>query len=358
MNNKGFIASSVLYGIVALLFISFMLILSNGKTLITNNRNSASNVKKDIYNIDTKYVRDYINQKTGGHEICFEGVKTVNGVEAVYFPTYTIYGGKDDLDSNWKNTDRYKGEIDKTGKYCFTVNYNDHNNESGIYYTEVYIEDQSKKNNGDANHQYIFIKKLEYMVKYTGYQSILRLEGENTSFSRNKLVNHTLLPENTAVDNKIDSNFTIEFDAFPYLTTNIATPNFYANKNECTKEGATDQRESCVNNTIIDTSYEGMESNKAGIHVSVGTNGVSISYVRNDELFALLSYSANLNNNHRYRVSVSSNKPILYIDGKKVAEGITSPVTLTTNQKVNIGSPKFGVFAGTASNFILYSGAR
>ncbi|MDE6435767.1 MAG: GBS Bsp-like repeat-containing protein [Lachnospiraceae bacterium] len=63
-------------------------------------------------------------------------------VDRVLFPTWTAKGGKDDIQKNWETNSAAKGS--KSGDtYTYKVRVSDHNNESGTYYTEIYVYDKS-----------------------------------------------------------------------------------------------------------------------------------------------------------------------------------------------------------------------
>lgn len=65
-------------------------------------------------------------------------VSDVSKVEKALFPTWTDWKGQDDLDGNWTSNSTYAGTKDG-GSYIFRVNSNDHNNETGIYETHIYV---------------------------------------------------------------------------------------------------------------------------------------------------------------------------------------------------------------------------
>lgn len=73
-------------------------------------------------------------------EVYFEDFKNV---DRVLFPTWTNKNGKDDLDSNWSTNNAYKGTLkDYTKRAIYEVNIDDHNNERGIYITDIYAYDK------------------------------------------------------------------------------------------------------------------------------------------------------------------------------------------------------------------------
>ena len=64
-------------------------------------------------------------------------------VARVCFPTWTVAGGKDDLNGDWYSNNSATGErVANSNTYTFRVNISDHNNESGIYRTDIYAYDK------------------------------------------------------------------------------------------------------------------------------------------------------------------------------------------------------------------------
>lgn len=62
------------------------------------------------------------------------------GIKFVACPTWTQRNGQDDLDYPWIDSKLYRATI-KNGKATFRVNIEDHNNEFGVYFTQVYAYD-------------------------------------------------------------------------------------------------------------------------------------------------------------------------------------------------------------------------
>ncbi len=76
-----------------------------------------------------------------GYTISCTAVDNV-GIDRVLFPTWTEKGGKDDIQKNWETSNAARGT--KSGDtYTYEVYVSDHNNEGGIYYTEIYAYDES-----------------------------------------------------------------------------------------------------------------------------------------------------------------------------------------------------------------------
>ena len=63
-------------------------------------------------------------------------------VSQVRFPTWTDYNGQDDLLKDWITNDKALGST-SNGITSFRVNRSDHNNESGVYITDIYAFDRS-----------------------------------------------------------------------------------------------------------------------------------------------------------------------------------------------------------------------
>lgn len=63
-------------------------------------------------------------------------------VDRVQFPTWTMKNGQDDIQKNWKTS--YKASGEKSGStYTYHVSISDHNQETGIYCTQIYAFDKS-----------------------------------------------------------------------------------------------------------------------------------------------------------------------------------------------------------------------
>ena len=59
------------------------------------------------------------------------------GINRVQFPTWTMNNGQDDLDSAWESSTSSRGTVDGN-HVTYRVNISDHNNETGLYFTNIY----------------------------------------------------------------------------------------------------------------------------------------------------------------------------------------------------------------------------
>ena len=70
-------------------------------------------------------------------------VEDESAIDRAMFPTWTSYNGQDDLegaDGSWPALECHRGTV-SNGKATFRVNRSDHNNEYGVYRTDIYIYD-------------------------------------------------------------------------------------------------------------------------------------------------------------------------------------------------------------------------
>lgn len=74
-----------------------------------------------------------INLQAGSYEVFAYGIKS----DAVYvtFPTWTEYQGNDDLEYPW-----VAGQKVSNGVWKATVPFSKHNNETGLYYNDVWVD--------------------------------------------------------------------------------------------------------------------------------------------------------------------------------------------------------------------------
>ena len=246
------------------------------------------------------------------------------------FPTWTVYGGQDDLTQPWENATIHKGTKLDNNTWKYHVDISTHNYEAGKYITHIYILD-------NQNNLTIVENNITNIIETENYVASLYLT-ETDSIFDNKYYQLST--------NVLNTNFTFEFDAQPLTTTPIFSNGIYAD----TTQG--------LYNFIIQEAYVN-ESNIAGSGLSLGTNGViAIAHAPN-YYYVLLSYQADLSNQHRYRFTINSNIPQLYIDGNLVATGIAPPSPVTTLYSNNvIGSGVYGNYSGYANNFVLYNNAR
>ena len=270
------------------------------------------------------------NLTSTGYDIYIYGVRSPGGVERVQFPTWTIYGGQDDLDYSWSTSSFSAGTNLGNGTWKYHVNVANHNNESGQYITHVYI-----CGNDDCK---LVIWYIQPVIQTADYVGSLYLADADANFNNDKYY--------PLSSNSINSNFTYEFDAKPETTIPIYSNGTYAVTTANT------------HNFIIQDSYGGT-GEYAGIGLSIGTNGaVAIAHAA-AYYYVLLNYSGDLSSQHRYRFTVKNNIPYLYIDGNLMASGISpiSPVTILFTNNV-IGNGIYGSYKGWANNFVIYNTAR
>ena len=264
-----------------------------------------------------------------GYDIYVYGVRFPQGVSRVQFPTWTVYGGQDDLQSDWDTNTKYSGINLGNGTWKYHVDISDHNNEAGKYITHVYILDSNNKS-------YCIIATASAFIETTDYVGSLYLDNNESTFDGTKLYQ---------LGSKVlNTNFTYDFDAQPSVSISLFKNGEYASAGS--------------NNIIIREDYSN-EENIARIGLSLGINGaVAIAHAPN-YYYVLLSYQADLSDKHRYRFTIRNNIPELYIDGILVATGIAplSPIT-TLYTRTYIGWGSYGGYLGYANNFVLYNSAR
>lgn len=79
---------------------------------------------------------------TGYDVYVYDVVDNYSGVNRVQFPTWTENNGEDDIQENWQTSTVAKGTLQPDGTtWVYRVNIIDHNNEYGLYNTDVYIYD-------------------------------------------------------------------------------------------------------------------------------------------------------------------------------------------------------------------------
>lgn len=245
------------------------------------------------------------------------------------FPTWTIYGGQDDLIA-WTTNILYTGTNLGNDTWKYHVNISDHNNEAGKYITHVYVLD----NNGNWIVLYTNINAFVETVNYIGS---LYLSDADSVFNNDKYYR--------VGSETLTSNFTFEFEANP----NVAIPIISIGEWSDT---------SLTHNYVIWESYTSEEEH-AGIGLSIGTNGAMAVAHGSGYYYSLLVYTGSLSGSHRYKFTIVNNVPKLYVDGVLVATGIepTSPVTTLITHGF-VGQGTYGGFSGTANNFVLYNNAR
>ena len=285
-----------------------------------------------LINLDTIHTTydsyEIKNVTNTGYDIYVYGVRTPKGINRVQFPTWTTYGGQDDIQSSWSTNSKASGTNLGNGTWYYHVNISDHNNEAGQYITHIYIVDNIGSLKG--------ITGVTQVVQTKNYVGSLYLSDNNFNGTR----------EYTISSNVIYSNYTYEFDAKPTTQTPIYSLKTYASTIKHTH-----------NFIILD--YVSSESNTAGMGLALGTNGaVAIAHTGN-YYYVLLSYTGDLSAKHKYRFTVNNSTPYLYIDGILVATGISpiEPVTRISTYPIVCGGI-YGEYYGEANNFVLYNNAR
>jgi ricin B lectin len=246
----------------------------------------------------------------------------------VQFPTWTIYGGQDDLDYSWPTSSFCAGTNLGNGTWKYHVSASNHNNEAGQYETDIYI--YGKKHSA-------FAIGIPQFLKTDDYAGSLYLTETESNFNNDKAY--------YAGVNGLMTNFTYEFDAKPTTTTTIYNNGAWALDGE--------------HNFIIYEPNTGDNTTNAGIGLTLGTNGASAIAHAGGYYYALLNYNGDLSSQHRYRFTVKNNVPYLYIDGTLIASGIepvSNIITLATYSTIGTGS--YGSYKGWANNFVIYNTAR
>ncbi|MDE5757024.1 MAG: peptidoglycan DD-metalloendopeptidase family protein [Allobaculum sp.] len=115
-----------------------------------------------------------VKDKTGYTVTC--RVDDESGIEKVIFPTWTLYGDQDDLDPNWLTSSIYLGKLEGN-KASFRVNISAHNNELGIYATDIYAFD--KYGNAAWDRRLVDMNEPEPVKKLTMYRLYNSNSGEH-----------------------------------------------------------------------------------------------------------------------------------------------------------------------------------
>ncbi|MCX8074749.1 MAG: GBS Bsp-like repeat-containing protein [Clostridia bacterium] len=115
---------------------------------IDNAGNIGPNSSMVSVNRDTTaptYTSYIINNVTeDGYDVYVYGIAdSASGINRVQFPTWTNNNGQDDIQSNWSTNPIASGQNLGNGTWYYRVNRSDHNNEYGIYSTNIYIYDNN-----------------------------------------------------------------------------------------------------------------------------------------------------------------------------------------------------------------------
>ena len=78
-----------------------------------------------------------------------------SGIDRVQFPTYTDANGRDDMVSDWSTSTRIRGTYIGNDTYSFRVNVSEHNYETGMYVTEIFVYDKFGNQKGLAENEYV-----------------------------------------------------------------------------------------------------------------------------------------------------------------------------------------------------------
>ena len=89
-----------------------------------------------------------------GYDVYVYGVKDAgSGVNRVQFPTWTSANGQDDIQSDWVNSTAATGTKQSDGTtWVYRVNTKAHKNESGTYYTHIYVYDNLGNSKNVSTH--------------------------------------------------------------------------------------------------------------------------------------------------------------------------------------------------------------
>ncbi|WP_454861350.1 glycosyltransferase [Peribacillus frigoritolerans] len=147
----------------------------------------------------------------------------------------------------------------------------------------------------------------------------------------------------------IKNTFTIEFWAKPEVTHEI--------DKESTRGilGTFGQRFAI---TPVYGAYRDDDSSRAGIGVSVGTNGVSVYEHTKNYLPATLVYKASLSGWTHIAVVYNNKTPTLYINGQFARAGITSAMRTVVPSGVFGGVNPYGFYVGGLGEVRIWSTAR
>lgn len=272
---------------------------------------------------------EYKNVTSTGYDAYIYGVTdNGSGVDLVKFPSWTQLGGQDDIE--WAVGTNLGG-----GTWKYHVNIGNHYNEGGRYITHIYLYDKLGKSRG-----------MSFGVTYVPQANLVgsAYTDGNETFNGTRSIG---IGPNQYV------NATYEFDASPNRNISMASIGERLFDNT--------RMWSMVNNWIFPEDHGGAASNgRAGIGLSIGNNGAIMVAHRDGYYTCLLSYTANLSGQHKYRVVIQNNVPYLYIDNRLVASGIAPGdgiAQLYFGGSVGYGAYN-GNFIGTANSFHLYNNAR
>ncbi|MBQ7588100.1 MAG: GBS Bsp-like repeat-containing protein [Lachnospiraceae bacterium] len=107
---------------------------------------SVANSTYDEYETDPMVRSSFARiNRAGGTYTITSIIHSVNGLDRVQFPVWTVADGQDDLMADYETDEAASGEIepldDDLYRVTYTVNIADHNNECGNYMAEMYMYD-------------------------------------------------------------------------------------------------------------------------------------------------------------------------------------------------------------------------
>ena len=126
--------------------------------VVTDVYGNSRTFTKSVTNIDraapTITSAEIKNVTPTGYDVYVYGVKDAgSGVNRVQFPTWTSANGQDDIQSDWVNSTAAKGTKQSDGTtWVYRVNTTAHKNESGTYYTHIYVYDNLGNSKNVSTH--------------------------------------------------------------------------------------------------------------------------------------------------------------------------------------------------------------
>jgi len=160
---------------------------------------------------------------------------------------------------------------------------------------------------------------------------------------------NNILVTQEKLHSSVSNNFTIEFWAKPIRPHGIDAQ---------TRRGISDTKDKRFVIVPNYGAYENGDSSKAGIGISVGTNGVSVYEHTLNHLPATLVYKTNLTDWVHISVVYNSKLPLLYINGKFVKEGTRSTKKNVVPSAGIGGTHPFGSFVGDLKDIRIWSIVR
>lgn len=213
----------------------------------------------------------------------------ISGVSMVRFPTWTTHNGQDDI--KW-----YAGTNHGNGRWTYTVNRKDHNNEFGEYVTHVFAYDAdwagNSRNLGEVKHTFVPPPTVTHTISpstWTNQDVTIKLTAQT-----NNGLKHITLPNGSTttsgtVSYKVSENGTYTFKATDnsgnVTTYNVEVTNIDKTPpviNNIPDNNSVFSRKATFNLSATDSGGSGMEYiriDKGGSTLATGTN--SVSYTEN-----------------------------------------------------------------------------